>query len=300
MNYQEFLCQVKLCLAKQLSSDHLITIRTVTKNNNLKLDALTILEPGRHIAPTIYLNPYYQSLISGALTFDQILTEILSVHRNYMPSIPIHPDFFSDFNKVKDHIAYKLIHYQRNQELLKEIPHIPYLDLGICFFCAAQTGPNSQATILIRNEHLAMWGIEETTLFEIARTNTPRLFPYTLTSMKSYMENLGEPSLRDMVRKASFSIPMYILTNKHNLFGASCILYDKLLPQISREFNSSFYLLPSSLHEMILVPSENSHELDFFSAMVQDVNQNHVDPVDVLSDHAYYFNQSSQTLSQGA
>ncbi|MGN0170530.1 MAG: DUF5688 family protein [Lachnospiraceae bacterium] len=296
MNYQEFLCQVKLQLTTRLGNDHMITIRSVTKNNNQKLDALTIMEPGRHIAPTIYLNPYYQILISGRLTFNQILDKILDFHREYMPPEHIDPEFFSNYEKVKKRIAYKLIHYQRNQELLKQIPHIPYLDLAICFYCYAQTGPGSQATILIHNEHLEMWKIDETTLYETARLNTPMLFPHTLTSMNAFMENYHDPFFQEIKEAPSFSIPMYILSNKSNLFGASCMLYDNLLSQLSIEFHNSFYILPSSLHELILIPSQQKDDLACFSAMVQDVNKNHVAPVDILSDHAYFFNKASQEI----
>lgn len=296
MNYQEFLCQVKLRLTQKLGSDHQITIRTVTKNNNLKLDALTILEPGRHIAPTIYLNPYFADLSQGTLTFEQILDKILQFHRDYMPAVPISPEFFSDFNTVKDHVAYKLIHYRRNQEVLESIPHIPYLDLAICFYCAVQTSPQSQATVLIHNEHLRMWGITETILYETARFNTPRLFPPKLTSMKSFMEKFDDPSLRELGCDPSAHLPMYILSNHYNLFGASCIMYENLLSHLSEKFDSSFYLLPSSLHELILVPSDDKRDLDFFSAMVQDVNKHHVAPIDILSDHAYFYDRSSKNL----
>lgn len=296
MNYQEFLFQVKLQLMKKLGSDHQVTIRSVTKNNNLKLDALTILEPGRHIAPTIYLNPYYKELEQGTLSFEQILSQILAFHREYMPSVPINPDFFSDFDSVKDHVAYKLIHYRRNQEVLKTIPHIPYLDLAICFYCAVQTGPKSQATVLIHNEHLKMWNIDESTLYETARANTPKLFPHTLTGMNTFMEQFDDPSLRDLATDPSFYLPMYVLSNKYNLFGASCILYENLLSQLAVQFNCSYYLLPSSLHELILVPSENKNDLAFFSAMVQDVNKSHVAPIDILSDHAYFYDRSQQEI----
>ena len=297
MNYQEFLCQVKLRLVRQLGSDYQITIRSVTKNNNLKLDALTILEPGRHIAPTIYLNPYYKELIHGNLSFDQVIDRILDFHKEYMPSVPINPDFFSDFDSVKAHVAYKLIHYRRNQEVLQNIPHKPYLDLAICFYCAVQTGPKSQATVLIHKEHLKMWAIDEHTLYETARANTPKLFPQTLTSMNSFLEEFEDPSLRVLARDSSFCIPMYILSNKYNLFGASCMLYENLLYNLSSQFDSSFYLLPSSLHELILVPSDDKRDLEFFSEMVRDVNKNHVAPIDILSDHAYFYDRSIQKLT---
>lgn len=93
--------------------------------------------------------------------------------------------------------------------------------------------------------------------------------------------------------------PMYVITNKQNLYGAVCILYPDVLKDVAQKLDSDFYVLPSSVHETIAVPAENLdiNHASSLKAMVREVNQSELTPEEVLSDNVYYYCRKKHTLS---
>ena len=84
---------------------------------------------------------------------------------------------------------------------------------------------------------------------------------------------------------------MYILTNKDRHFGASCIVYNDVFKEIAKEKESDLIIIPSSVHELIIILSEEDGRIDEFNDMVSEVNKNHVLPQEILSDHVYIYDR---------
>ena len=302
-------------LIPQEASLHL---QSVTKNNQIHLDGLAILTTEKNISPTIYINYYYEDYVdhfSSQIVDDEISTEtfaeelsnyflslsqnILKVHQENLPPGNFNVDFFQDFENVKDQIVFKLVNFDKNKDLLRKIPHIPYLDLAIVFLCYLDPLFGSNATILITNEHLNLWKIKDQMLYEIAIQNTPKILPEELCTMEDLIGNLLLSSNQESTNDnfcTSGGSDMYVLSNASKIFGASCILYQNLLHHLSDHFSSSFYLLPSSIHEVILIPTGDSSCLSQFTQMVQEVNETQLRAEEVLSDHAYYYDRSKKAL----
>ena len=89
--------------------------------------------------------------------------------------------------------------------------------------------------------------------------------------------------------------PMYVLTNQKKTFGAICIRYPGMLKELSEKFGGDFYILPSSVHECILVPADETVSRDILKEMVTDINQTQVEPQEILANQAYLY---SRTLNQ--
>jgi hypothetical protein len=82
---------------------------------------------------------------------------------------------------------------------------------------------------------------------------------------------------------------MYVATNSRQANGATVICYPDFLRKISESMNTDFYILPSSIHEVILVPMDNGININDLTQMVQQVNKTQLEPEEVLSNHAYYY-----------
>lgn len=277
-----------------------LSIQSVVKNNNVQLDGLTIMEGGTNLSPTIYLNYFYETYQNG-VEFSSILDTILHTYQSNKPRGKIDTSFFTDYANVRPHIAYKLIHYERNRHLLADLPHFRYLDLAIVFYCLVSSSPSGNATILIRKDHLRFWNISPTQLFDAAKENTPRLLSYDLRNMNDLMEELLAPahstlSDPDIKKEDAAICPMYVLTNQNKLNGASCILYEHLLEHFADRLCCDLYILPSSIHEVILIPATSDTSYQELSQMVQEVNDTQVSPEEILSDHVYYFSRSSRSI----
>ena len=257
MNYHDFKQQIISTLSDRLGSDVRITVSDILKNNDTHLDGLTILAPGQNLAPTIYLDYYYGQYERGR-SFSDITDDILTAYRENRPKSPVDISFFTDYDKVKSRVTMKLINYERNRELLKRVPYYRFLDLAIVFLCLVESDSSGTATVLIHNEHLTYWGITRDDLYALAMANTPQLLRYDLRSMTEVLRELfadefADPAGNDLIEP----FPIYVLSNQHRLNGSSCILYQHLLHDFARRIGSDFYILPSSVHEVLLIPADN-------------------------------------------
>ncbi len=275
-----------------------ISIQKVTKNNGILLDGLSIMEKDCNISPTLYLDYYYESYQHG-VPFQDVYQSLLQDYKTHKPSENIDPAFFTDFENIRDKIAMKLIHYDRNYTLLKKVPHVRFLDLAIVFYCLISMDiTQGNATILIHHSHLQNWGIQTSELFQIAKKNTQHILPERLYDMNDVLQTLTERkhiSLDGIYPTEPY--PMFVLTNETNLFGAACILYKNLLKNLAEEAQTDFYILPSSIHEVILVPTLDCDNYPELSEMVQEVNDTQLQDDEILSIHAYYYSRKSNEIT---
>ena len=296
MELKEFAKKVHRTMSDVLGEDFEVTLQEVQKNNGVLLWGLIILRKGKNISPTIYLEPFWEAYESGVI-YAEIISRILQIYREDTPQDSIDMSFFREFDKVKHRICYRLIHAEKNKSLLEKIPHIPFLDMAICFYYSYVDDFLGKGSILIYNTHVAMWNTSVTELLKVAQSNTPKLFRWECISMDMAMQELRDEvrlPMEDMEHIAQ--LPMYIVTNQQKIFGSSCILYPDFLFLLAEKMDSDFYILPSSIHEVILLKdtgNENPWEL---KEMIAEVNRTQVEPEEVLSDSLYYFNRKEKNV----
>lgn len=302
MTYEVFKHHLLDKLKEKFPSGTSITIHQIPHNNNQLEDALTILEPELNISPTIYLKSYFQQIERG-FPISSVISEIYSYYQEHRVTHSIDTSFFTCFDNIRSRIVYKLVHQEKNKELLKEVPWIPYLDLAIVFYCLLSKSPTENASVLIRNEHLSYWNVTLHDLFTLAQKNTP----FLLSSCCDSLAELLLPALQQLPlqeqkeTKHAFSsasaVPMYVLTNQQRFLGACCILYDNVLKEIADRLDCDLYILPSSIHEVILMPTTVTESALALSQMVCDINQSEVAIEEVLSDHIYYYHRNTDSIT---
>lgn len=222
MVYETFLHTIHSMVQKHLDGKAKVTLKQVLKNNGVLLDGLTISTPDSQLAPTIYLNAYYEEAERG-LSLSTISEQIIFLYETNSTLKEEKALQMSDFHHARNQIAYKLIHAKHNRELLTDLPHIPYLDLAIVFYYIVNENENGQMTALIRNEHLEFWNIEEKMLIQLAMENTPHLLPAQLTSLEQKLAHLENVPL--LPQEKSPSVHLQVLTNTCGINGAACLLY---------------------------------------------------------------------------
>ena len=296
MTYQEFKQTIINNISTRLGSDYRVSLQDIMKNNDTHLDGLTILSPGSNISPTIYLNYYYDQYLSGK-SLSTILEDImLSYHKN-MPKQNIDISFFTDFTKVKERIIFKLVNYDRNKELLSKVPHVRYLDLAIIFNCFINCTEEGSATILIHHHHLSFWNISTEELYSLAMKNTPLLLQYHLQNMSDVILSLFCEDQFQLSQESIPDFPMYVLSNITKMNGSGCILYEDLLSDIAKKIDCDFYILPSSVHEVLLIPAESASSHEELSSMVREINNTQLSREEVLSDRVYFYSRQSGKIT---
>lgn len=291
MMYKLFIKEIVEAVKNKMGTGFDVTVNKVTKNNNLILDGLVIKATGTNIAPTIYLNDYYERYKNGAMDLDNVVESIIDTY-NHHNSVTFDISTFTDFDAVKNHICYKLVNTASNEKLLEDIPYREMFDLSVVYYVMVSAENDTTGSILIHNNHLSFWDVTEDDLYEFASINTKKLLP---VDIKGMFDTLSEMiNMDDLPDADDF---MYVLTNKEKLQGASTILYPDVLSTFAEKKNTNLWLLPSSVHEWIIIPDNGNMNSETLSEMIQEVNSTQLAPDEVLSDHPYYYNRTTKVLS---
>lgn len=302
MQYNQFLSYIRSALQDYMGPDVSVSLRRTLKNNNHYLDGLTVLPPGAGISPTVYLNSYYQDFLDGT-PLDDIIETICAFYEQFPRRQPVDPKLFQDFETARSRIAFRLCHFASNRPLLKQLPHIPMLDLAIVFFLVIDSGPDEEMTVTITREQTEAWHISDQLLYETAVHNTPILYPCRCVSLTQMISELApfKAAVSDSQESLPVSppspLPMYVLTNERRINGAACIFYDQVLRKFSRQAGGDFFILPSSIHETILLPCQEHIKTEALTAMVKEINDTEVSPLDRLSDHVYRYSARTEQIS---
>ena len=267
MNYTEFMNAMLCEIRGQVDAQVRTELYTVTKNNGTRRTGILFKQEDSNLAPTIYLEEFYQKYLKGQQVPD-LADSICSIYQEIRVKKTCDCQNLFDFNHVKEHIVYKLIRRDANEELLKQIPYEPFLDLAVVYYILIDNTRFGSAAIQIRNEHLRYWRVEKEEIRRFAEKNTPRIYPV---------------QIRQIVRF------MYVATNEQCSLGAAVMRYPDFREKVRGMIRGDFYILPSSIHEVILVPESFGLEPERMQEMVKEINQTGVAPEEVLSDSVYYF-----------
>ena len=272
MELQEFTEKTVKALEDYFGDGVEIRTHQVSKNNGILLQGICVLEKGKNIAPTVYINSFFEKYQKG-VTFGRIIRDMVIYMEHNQVTKNLDVDFFLDYENVRKKLVIRLIHEEKNKELLKKVPYLKFQDLAIVCYCTMVTEEIGNGSILIHKHHLESWGVEEETLFQDAFENSPRIEPASILKMSDMMtsvlresvkeqidevcekdveekEELLEVTLENMAREIEEkNIPMYVLTNTKRYYGAASMVYPDMLEKIGDMLKEDFYVLPSSVHE---------------------------------------------------
>ncbi len=293
MEYEVFKQHIRDSVEEQTKKGGKVFVNHIIKNNGRELDGLVIMEEGCNVAPTIYLNSYYEQYQDGRKMSD-IVREIIDIHRANKNNLKFASDMFNDYANVKDKVVYKVVNYDKNLKLLMDIPHRKMLDLAIVYYCLLEQDKGMSATALIHNSHIKSWNITENQLYEDAIINTPRLLRSCIKPMSTILREMIEIEDDDEKEESDTQLigregEMYVLTNENRVNGAACMLYEKVLDKFADLMEADLYILPSSVHEVIILPKQNSYDKKMLQDMVREVNVEGVATDEVLSDNVYEY-----------
>ncbi len=301
MIFEQFKTKVCSALREAMGKEYEIAYKEITKNNGVVLRGIIIVREDSNVSPTIYLDELYEDYQAGR-AFGDIIYDILCVYQRNAKEIQMDMNFFTQYDKVKKRVLYKLVHLESNRKLLEDIPYKKWNDLAIVFYYAMEEEYCGKATILIRNSHLVMWGIDIDTLNQDAEQNMHRLLPVELLPIKKIIQEFLSKNLQQHIGEEELGIPedvssmMYVLSNCERIFGAASILYSDAMKELTRKLNKNLIILPSSVHEVILVPDNGLMDKTFYKDMVKEVNDTQVEPEEILSYNVYYYDRMTDKI----
>lgn len=298
MEFCSFVTMVKEEMKKRLGAEYDVKVSEVMKNNGVLLTGLTIIQPQVNISPIIYLDDYYEAYRTEKMEIEDIMRDIAETYTRNCISRTVDMQFFTNYEQVREHIIFKLVNYERNKELLQDVPYMPFQDLAIVFQCLIANEKYGSTSILIHHAHLKLWNVTTEELYQQAMENMPRLYPYELRSVKDVvLEMLGNrgEDIKQMEENLD-EVPLFVLTNVNRIHGASSLLYQNIVRDFALAADRNVFILPSSVHEVLLMVETGEESIDFLKQMVHDVNETEVEAEEFLSEHIYYYNRNTNQI----
>ncbi len=301
MEYQAFLKAVTEFVTAVLPRDYFITVYPVRKNNNYIWDAFVV--KGGEFSPAVYVLPYYEQYKNG-VSLSKIQIEIAKIFQE----VCVHPkeqmNTLLHYHYVRSKIVYRLVNYKSNDKWLKGVPHRLFLDMAIVYYIVIDHPNNEWSSTLVTNQIQQIWKKTESELYQIAKRNTPEIFPPVVNRLSALMKQLQKLdqetafSLTDYVKgKQSEDREMYIISNQANFYGAACICYSNIWDELASQENTDLAVTTLSVHELIAVPFQKYDTWELFRETAKRTYDTIPIPTERLTASVYRFSKRTGKFS---
>ena len=281
-------------------------VMQMNKNNGVQMVGVQVRLQEENVCPVVYVEPFFNEISLGE-PVEKVMNEIAKCMEEAGNAPFVHNGINPmDYDSVKEHLAVMLVNTQANKRMLQEMPHENIEDLSaICYVDFPVESNDGKATMKVKNEYLKMWNVDAKEMFHQARANTQPVNTPILQSMDEMMlsifneEGHATNLLDENVDFGFRSHDMlYALTNVEKQYGASMITQPEVLNKLEQLFPEGFYVLPSSVHEVLIVPDNGEMEPKMLGEMVREVNKNEVERQEVLSDRVYSYDKEKHQIRQ--
>ena len=205
--------------------------------------------------------------------------------------------FISDYEKVKDNTYLRLI--PGDSPILKSTPHrmIEDMALVVNVHLDSFSDEHGKSCVVVTKPLMEMYGIDEAQIFADAEKNSlanePMVFKPLLDMVKDLISNEDIPNPEDV------GIVTYIATNQSGFQGAAVAGYPDFCEKAAEAIGGSFYMLPSSVHEFILIKDDGTPKAKDLNRMIKNVNETVLEPRDVLAAQCYHYDAKAKVLETG-
>ena len=281
-------------------ADAEVTFNEVIKNNDTHLTGISIKRADDVVVPNIYIENFWQEYQAGK-DIDHIVGDIADMRIEYETPI-VGKDIaarIADYEAVKGNLQIRLCDTKENQDRLADLVHTEHSDFSAIYYVNLQENAEGTASTPVTQQLMGIWGISVEQLHADALAADSQRGPI-LCEMGEMLESMffgSEPAnLLEHVEDANPAMGMFCLTNGDKAFGAGMILQEDIMAQIGEATGGNFYILPSSTHEVLIVPESTGMEVKELSAMVYEINRTEVEPQDRLSDQVQHYDAGTRVM----
>lgn len=314
MNYDYFKEIVKEEIRYYLPEeykDYLVVIEQDVESDQV-FDKMYLKPVGRtlSVTPVVYINSMYADYLQG-LDFAHTMTIAGKLLTNGLQkSNQLQID--TTFADAKDRIVMELVNTELNKDMLKKMPHREFLDLSIIYRYVPDVEMELCPTISVisvNNQLQKIFNMTEDQLYKAAIKNTPHILPLSCRSLDGLLHEflIADGMPKEIADAFLGEIPdnyrAYVITNDSKAFGAVAMICDEELKKLSKKLDSDLYIIPSSVHEIIALPTSALSEEELKEAaleldgVIKHTNATVVESMDWLSDHLYFYDKHSHELS---
>lgn len=291
------------CVKSHLSEEYHIERSHTKKNNGVLKDVLCIRKEEEECVPCFYMEELYQSYCMGEAILG-LAEYMANIVKGECEKVKEQVKYFKCKDWIRENLFLRLIHLENNREILEESIYLEYMDLACVVYVVTEISEDGVKCFRLPKY---MWESLElgeiATCFSMLIENTRRFFPEQLEYICYGLGQVGlltaESSVfLENVREGEALIEnrLYVLSNQKRINGATVILYPEMLETIGKRFGGGYYIIPSSIHEVLLLKANTWENAERLNEMVREVNRAVVIPEEVLSNHVYYYSLSEHKI----
>ena len=292
MTFIEFKDNLIAALKKSLSNtvlaDAELTHQSVEKLNG-SYNALCVRPANSIIGMNLNLDSLYSAYNSCpdadfAMLVEKTTEECIKGIQE-SPSVNIND--LTDYSKVKDKLSLEVVSAERNAEALKSIPHNNIEDMAVITRIIIDKNDFGNATVVITDSLCQKFGITKEQLFADALESAPIIRPSEIKGMTEVLSEMLSSDLMPDILPEDEQI--FVATVPDKSHGAGVIAYPNFMEDAAKKLGGSFFILPSSIHEILLVRDNGKMTVSELENMVKEVNSTQVELADQLTDSVYYY-----------
>ena len=304
MNYEqfkeEFIDAVKEQLAEQ-GLDMNVSVNEVKKLNE-SYEAMTVTPEGARVGVNVSLERFYEAYDEGRTMSEVVDKAVETVTHGIEQRPDFDIDSLMDYSQMKGKLAMEIVSAEANKEMLENVPHKNMEDMAVVYRFVLNSEEQGRASVLVTNQMLDTMGITAEQLHQDAMEIAPQLNPAEIRGMSEVMVEMMGPEQAEMMGitpVAPEDEQLFVATVPDKTHGASVLAYQNFMDQAAERVGGDFYILPSSIHEILIVPDNGRMQLKELEAMVRDVNATQVAPCDKLTDNVYHYSAQEKIFELG-
>ncbi|MDO4649671.1 MAG: DUF5688 family protein [Eubacteriales bacterium] len=299
MDFKEFTDKLEQNLKVALEDGPMkasVVRHDVEKMQGQSYTAITVSPANSNVGMNINADALYEQMEYGA-TYQNVVSHALNQATTFLEDAPkFDVAAITDYSQMKDRLFVDVVGAERNAGILSKVPHVQVEDMAMVYRIQVGQRDGEVASALITNQMMDSMGVTTEQLHEDALANAAQLHP---AKVQNLSEVLAEMSGMPVEMIESSAPPLIVVSNEDKIKGASALFYPDMMDQIAKQVGGDFFVLPSSIHEVLAMPDTGELNVDELKAMVTSINGDVVDPADVLTDQVYHYDSKDRIFERG-
>lgn len=275
-----------------------VSTNQVEKLQGESYTAITLTPEGTNIGMNLNLNQLYDQMQQGN-DYESVLQTAVEQAKEHLANMPrFDVDEISSYETAKDLLFVDVVGTKVNAEMLAKVPHTDMEDISMVYHMQLEQLSDGAATVLITNDLMNRMGITKEQLHADALANSEQVRPASMRTMAEVLAGMMGMPPEAMPMDPS-APQLYVVSNEEGFHGAAAVFYPNFMDNAAKELGSNFFILPSSVHEMLFVPDDGNVSADQLREMVTSINATEVAPADRLTDSVYHYDAEERVFELG-
>ena len=286
---QEFTEDLKQRLHERGIEDVEMSFQKVEKTNQ-NYEALTVRQEGNNVGVNFNIENAFSDYEHTGDYAGVLAESTFAIVQGIENAPAVDTAELTNYEALKEKLSIEVISAETNADLLTKIPHESIEDMAVVYRFVLESNEAGRASILVTNDMIESMGVTHEQLRADALENAPEIRPAVIQGMSEVMrEMMGQDVFEMMGMPEEQDELMYVATVPDKNSGAGVLAYQDFMDQAAEKLGGDFYILPSSIHEILLVPDNGEKAADELRAMVKEVNATQVRPEEKLTDNVYHY-----------